>query len=318
MKKTMFITSVIMVVVMAIALTTSSLAWFTANGSNTIRAAQLTIRAEATTSSGIQISKTDIPTDGGYLWRTDCTFDASSDLLPLVPKTNTASASITAEDIGEAISSLDFIGARIGSNGKFTGVGGDDNGTSTVYNDGYYTDDIWVTNIASGAGAASIQIAPTIFFGTRGATADADVAYSDDGDDATLCVAVFAWSGEVDPTTGADPTSSSEAWELLAYKDSQGNTGAAVKVGCEDAKFAPGQIIGNATASKSVSGIITTNNKTTVELPPISGTAGDTYETMGGVAHLRIVAWYDGTTLITKNSNTSIPFYITFTASNVA
>jgi hypothetical protein len=58
MKKTMFITSVIMVVVLAIALTTSSLAWFSAGGAQSVSTTEVQIHAvnAAAVGAGIQIS----------------------------------------------------------------------------------------------------------------------------------------------------------------------------------------------------------------------------------------------------------------------
>lgn len=94
MKKTMFITSVIMVVVLAIALTTSSLAWFNAGGATSVDINQFQITAKASTDvKGLEIS------NKGTIWRTDkisldgisaaATADA---FVPLVPVGDLANA----------------------------------------------------------------------------------------------------------------------------------------------------------------------------------------------------------------------------------
>jgi len=57
MKKTMFITAIIMVIVLAIALTTSSLAWFSAAGASKVSLTSFTINAQSKTSEGLLIAK---------------------------------------------------------------------------------------------------------------------------------------------------------------------------------------------------------------------------------------------------------------------
>ena len=83
MKKTMFITSVIMVVVMAIALTTSSLAWFSASGSQFVTTNSMKVTAKAVGSTGIGISQT--AEDGTWVSELDLDTTGNTNLMPLVP-----------------------------------------------------------------------------------------------------------------------------------------------------------------------------------------------------------------------------------------
>lgn len=89
MKKTMFITSVIMVVVMAIALTTSSLAWFTVDGATTVSTSPVSISAKAKTSTGLYIS------NNTTSWQQDAltlTGSAYNQYVPVVPYGTSSSA----------------------------------------------------------------------------------------------------------------------------------------------------------------------------------------------------------------------------------
>lgn len=83
MKKTMFITSVVMVIVMAVALTTSSLAWFSASGSPTVTTTALKVTAKAETTSGIAISNNGTEWDSNI----DLNTAGNTNLMPLVPYT---------------------------------------------------------------------------------------------------------------------------------------------------------------------------------------------------------------------------------------
>lgn len=89
MKKTMFITSVIMVVVMAIALTTSSLAWFTVDGATTVSTSPVSISAKANTSTGLYISNDATAWQQGALTIASASYDT---YLPLVPYGTSSSA----------------------------------------------------------------------------------------------------------------------------------------------------------------------------------------------------------------------------------
>lgn len=98
----MFITSVVMVIVMAVALTTSSLAWFSASGSPTVTTTALKVTAKAETSSGIAISKDKVNWEDNI----DLNTAGSTNLYPLVPFTKQDAYDGTIVDNDDVLAAL--------------------------------------------------------------------------------------------------------------------------------------------------------------------------------------------------------------------
>jgi hypothetical protein len=78
MKKSMFITTLLMVVLLVVALSTATFAWFSAN--NTVTAQQATMTAATSSAANIQISW------DNETWGSTISFENDTDLQPSVPK----------------------------------------------------------------------------------------------------------------------------------------------------------------------------------------------------------------------------------------
>ena len=311
MKKTMFITSVIMVVVMAIALTTSSLAWFTATGASSVTTTSLKLQAKANASTGVQISAVSATESwgieaslNGYASTSgttkidDNSLTGQSDaqgLMPLLPlmDSSTFLASDSAADLMalavEALgknSTSSFIGNTI-STVTFDG---------TPYETGYFVDEIWITNTASGSGAAEISITPSIAFYETGTT----TAYDAESTDPVLYVAVLGVD-DVDTTT--------EDYEIVQIFNSKGLT--TINLGKTAALFADEATVASSYVSGvAISKLLANSGKTSFNLPVAEDGAA-----FGEARQFKIVAWYDATTLNNNNSGFAVDFVLTFSAS---
>lgn len=323
MKKTMFITSVVMVIVMAIALTTSSLAWFTAGGQDSVTTTAFKVTATSGTSTGIAISKDRsqwasniVLTSTGFAYTGTTQAHGNTGLNPLVPNGNAAAPSyneLLAALAGDSVtvgSTTTFhpammIGAKIDSNLKFT----DD-----LYTDGYYVDEFYIRNEASGLSAESIvlsvsQINFTFDKVVHNTTTDQDEFVDTEytiGNrgtdryalDATLCVAVLAKVGEF-----TDTDSSDDGWEIIGYADSKGNSN--VRVGMVDA-FDEGDTAASSFVEMPIEvttgdNQYTLNKNSSEEIRPAREDSGVTLP--ADIKTIKVVAWYDGANLNNNNSS---------------
>ena len=334
MKKTMFSTSVIMVVVMAIALTTSSLAWFSAAGASNVTTSALTIKAQSTTSSGLQI--TDNPEN---VWGESISLasgNAVDGMMPLVPlsmKSNESGYEIANADLIEALAgitsgtrTIDFIGNKtINDAGtlKFAYAGGADSTTGAVspYTTGWFSKDIYIASLATGEPASEtpssaddinareVYVTPSISFSRRdGNTGDfTDYPTSSEGianltNEPTLMVAILA------DVTDTDNEATWELVQLFSSKiASSTKTTTTVNVGKTEENFASGQSANNSYASFTAS--LANSGKTSTKLAKATGGA-----VRGQYKQFKVVAWYDGSTLNSNNNNVQIQFTLTFTA----
>lgn len=297
MKKTMFITSVIMVVVMAIALTTSSLAWFTATGSATVTTSTLTLTAKANASTGIQITD-DLSND----WAGSISLTDQANLMPILPYVYT-----TDKTMEEALVAEKFIANQVDSNLQFVNT----EGTEASTGDWFVTTDVLITNMAQGASAAAVDITPSIAFKKSGAaydpTATANVR------DPNLCVAVLCNNKSVKAADGTTPTGDDD-WELVKLFNSKGQN--TVKFGKAASAFVQGADATQCyTTIDLTSGTARGTQTATNYIDPITLDATtNEYRTYGEVVRFKIVAWYDGVSLVNSNSGTALQFELTFSA----
>lgn len=356
MKKTMFITSVIMVIVMAIALTTSSLAWFSTGGTDSVTTNTFKVTAQGSTSKGIAISHdksqwdssislsdanstglkpvvpfTGIPAATGWTAEalavdtdSDGVTDAMQAVIDAFIGGNEAAydADTSPETYGTATATVNpypakMIGAKIDTNNKFT---------SDVYRDGFYTDTLYLKNLAGGTSAANIKFNVDIAFGFHkdvddgnGGTVSTYYAYTQPNrgnqyqDDAVLCVAVLARTQEFDTDanindgeTYTDPGT----WEIIGYADSKGRANA--YLGKDTSVFLPGK---DSSLSYSEQSIATWgfNKINTEELRPerVYAESGETLAAT--IKTVKVIAWYDGATLNNNNSSKmDLEFTLTF------
>lgn len=359
MKKTMFITSVIMVVVMAIALTTSSLAWFSATGSNTVTTNSLKLTAQSSASTGIAISY-----DSGSTWNDSITLSPSvtSGLMPLVPFTKVAAYDGDADPIADenarvyAALRAALIGgseaAYVDGTNENYGTAADDtsynafmignkidtnrNYTNDVYRTGFTTDTVWLKNSGTGASAKDIKFTVSCNFNFKknvdvggGVLEERSFEYTSGNrgaaqyqQDAVLCVAVLARTEEFDTTANiyanaaqtagtlgtagayADP----EKWEIIGYFESKGD--ANISLGIQSADFKPGHAA--ASSVYDVAAATLALNKTNNEI--LRAERQYTDRTVAAdVKTVKIVAWYDGSTLNNNNSTQmDLEFALTF------
>lgn len=93
MRKSMFISTVLMVVLLIVALSTATFAWFSAN--NTVIATQTTMTAATSTDANITIGWTTDPSEMG----SSISFDSASALHPTIPKLKPVKAGETGTPI---------------------------------------------------------------------------------------------------------------------------------------------------------------------------------------------------------------------------
>lgn len=230
MKKTMFITSVIMVVVMAIALTTSSLAWFTASSETTVSTNAFTINAQSMTSEGLYIARDTANFSVNPITLADAT--SSNTYWPMVPLVG--STTIDADGLLGALQDDAFIGNKTRNVGTTTYWQGD------AYTTNFFKDQlIYVAN----AGTGDVQIEATVDF-------ESVVGGS-------LYVAVL----------GATYDSSNEfdEWELIALESSTTDaTAVSVLCGKTTAMFAEEEPLADAIGSVAPTAVL--NSETTTVL----------------------------------------------------
>lgn len=296
----MFITSVIMVVVMAIALTTSSLAWFQVGAANQVTTTALTINAKAETSSGIQISSQ----SAAGAWHSSATLNgaaAVNNLMPLLPNADHSSLSSDgpsniATGATKLLAALDndsettasFIANTTDQNGDYDG-----NSTTST---GYFKQQLWITNIAKGSTATAVRITPTCAFTYSGAAyTSSTTGY---GLHPTLYVAVLAEDSNGD-------------YEIVNIFSSKDDT--TVKVGKDADAFAAGESVATSYVTYDIADMVANSGATSDTLAAPVGNAD-----YGVAKSFSVIAWYDGTTLFNSNSGFSIDFALTFTAANVS
>ena len=300
----MFITSVVMVVVMAIALTTSSLAWFTASGAATVSTDSLTLTAKANVSTGIQITDDMSSVE----WASSISFDPMVDLAPILPY-KYDSDSTTLE---EALINNKFIGNTVDENVKFKG----EEGTLATSSDYFVSTDIFVTNMAQGSGAKAVSITPTIAF-TKGGDAYAPNATAN-RKDPNLCVAVLCNNTSYRAANGSYDDSDAD-WELVKVFNSKGQE--TVKFGKTEDAFAEGEVATDCFTNLNInsgSGLVGTQTATNTIDPIAVYTATGEYGNYGEVVQFKVIAWYDGVSLVNSNSGTALQFTLTFTAAAVS
>ncbi len=170
MKKTMFITSVIMVVVLAIALTTSSLAWFSAGGADRVAIQSLTIAtASAEKSSGLEISNGNPNGSENNTWSTSQinlrNLDESGKtaaLNPMCPvnagEDEVLGTALTVDSLYAAVNNMYTVKTYLknGSTSTFQGEVTDSNKTA-AYKDFFFIRNSGETPISS----AGISVTPT-------------------------------------------------------------------------------------------------------------------------------------------------------------
>jgi hypothetical protein len=298
MKKTMFITSVIMVVVMAIALTTSSLAWFTTAGSATVTTNALTVTAKTTAAAGLQISSAAV--NGPFYLNIDLYGSASNvvaDMVPAMPYKVDSDATLLSALVNHNFISNTVAGPDYSEDTAVTANSG--NGTL------YFTKDIWVTTVdTSDDLVVSVDIDWT----------QDDEAYTSSPSDPVVYVAVLADQNEVVKADRSTPDDDFD-WEIMAIFSS--NAAATnVNFGKTAGFFQSTDADTRATVAASY---------TTTALSSFTGVATDAlekcaidteteqYNPYGEVKQFRIVVWYDGIALVNANSDFSVDFELTFT-----
>jgi hypothetical protein len=305
MKKTMFITSVIMVVVMAIALTTSSLAWFTARGAASVTTDTLTLTAKANASSGIQISDV----SAGGPWAGSINFTDKAELMPLLPY-QYSDAETT---LLQALVAEKFITNEVDENLKYVNA----QGSEAVAANYFASSEIYITNMAQGSGAKAVAITPSIVFKKD------DAVYNPGGtnrSDPNLYVAVLCnktSAFEADGSTTEGYSTSAADWEIVNIFNSKALASGKVKFGKEASAF-----VSEADSTKSyteltIADLITTTATNTIDPITTDAESGE-YRNFGEVVQFKVVAWYDGVSLVNANSGTALQFELTFTAAAVA
>ena len=297
MKKAMFITSVIMVVVMAIALTTSSLAWFTANGASTVTTTSLTLKAKVNSSAGLLI----------------CNDGTSFNSTSVAPATASGSIGLTGEpavevvdvrpvapygddtdtEVLEALSKAQFTGKTVSST-----TGTNLWGADAAYSD-HYAGYVYVAN----GGDAARSIAAAINF--------------ESVTGATLYVAVLAAkTQDTDETIcGASDDEYANKWEIVRVASSNGSTtvNSITDLAVSKAEFATGDTVAGAfTGTKGLTGSVNpcTSNTSTVSVG--QRTTGD--DAYSHWQKFLILAWYsaDLTNYNSGATNTHGSFSVTF------
>lgn len=263
MKKTMFISSVIMVVVMAIALTTSSLAWFNvAEGASSVSTNTVTLQAQSNASEGLLISTDHSSWTQSAQSLTAATGSAAS-LNGMYPE------ALYGDSVLEALAELTFTG-------NYVDTADGTNKWGDAYSATYYAGYIYVAN----AGDNAVTLVPTITIDNLPV----------DGEGATLYVAVLgSTAANTAPVLGADTASN---WYIAAVASrSASNTQATPSVlPLNDAAFAEGTSVAAVPTASCATGSATT----------LAGRAdGDT--AVGAYQRFAVIAWF-GADLTNFNS----------------
>lgn len=328
MKKTMFITSVVMVIVMAIALTTSSLAWFSASGASTVETNAFQVTAKSETVEGLAISKNGA--DG--TWDSTVTLTASGiNLMPLVPLTGASHFDENADpqwdfDEDDFVATfvdssthgetggwdVNMIGNKLGNNSIYKG---------TAYDAGYFEDNFFITNTATGSTAKAVNLNCTIAFycPTNDGEGNPLVYNSTNRTanvyalDATLNVAVFYALNRFD-ADGSSADDTDDSWALLAFGTSKG--AATVNLGRTEASFAEGEASGSSVGPWTYTANLANHTRYTTDDALNAIRPARAYNGAPVVAdkmEIKVVAWYDGPSLINNNAaNGNLRFGLTF------
>lgn len=281
MKKTMFITSVIMVVVMAIALTTSSLAWFTAAGATEVTTSSLTLQAKTNSSEGLLL----------------CNDHSSFSTTAILPATASGSMTVTTgtvsnmqpvapygDSVLDALAKTQFTGSYV-SNATGTNLWA----TDSAYTD-HYAGYVYVAN----GGDANENIAVAINF--------------DNVDGATLYVAVLAKKTQDNYDDIA--TSNVSDWEIVRVSSSNGSTtvNSLTSLPISAAAFAQGGAVASAVTSTSFTPCTSNTSTTSVSARESGDVAYSHWQ------QFLIVAWYsaDLTNYNSGATNTYGSFTVTF------
>lgn len=252
MKKTMFITSVIMVVVMAIALTTSSLAWFNvAEGASSVSTNTVTLQAQTNSTEGLLISTDHLSWTTSAQSLTAATGSAGS-LNGMYPE------ALYGDSVLEALAGLTFTG-------NYVDTSDGTNKWGAAYNATYYAGYIYVAN----AGDAAVTLVPTITIDNLPV----------DGESATLYVAVLGSTTANAATVLGDASD----WYIAAVASrSANNTQSTLsQLPLSDAAFAAGDAVAPLTNASCATGSATS----------LAGRAtGDT--AVGAYQRFAVIAWF--------------------------
>lgn len=304
MKKTMFITSVIMVVVLAIALTTSSLAWFTAGGATSVGTQTINLSSVSAESaaSGLEITK-----DTSIGWQTSAVALATpSALRPMCPVTYTSKSAVSSDEFYQAVNAMAErkITARDGVPYFVSPTAAGITGTATPYSDTLYIHNSGVNQIGVNA---SITIALN--------TASASTVGS-----ANLWVAVFDitnWSSQSNTGAVLMALDCSNAQldtpitpNYLTYAPSSSSFGEFANA--DDLGARCDSISGstNGVSPANINSVATIATARTVNLEP--GQEGTAAFEPGATHTIVIYAWYDGTSLIAQNVDTVVTISVSF------
>ena len=317
----MFITSVIMVVVMAIALTTSSLAWFTAAGSSTVTTSALTLSAKATAAEGLLISSS----SSAGAWYGNINLadgNAQANMVPAVPYQYAQNNTLI-----DALVGNNFITNEVDMNGNWdTAIARITGNSDNVL---YFAKEFWITTVDT---TNDLVVAPTIAWTKDVSGTDTPYPGTSpnvimNSSDPVIYVAVLAdknceVAADRDPsgvTSDATSRANSANWEILNIFASTGAT--TVNFGGEASAFTSSSELtsyASATNALTIGGTgcaTTTDNKTSDKLDKVTTnySTGEALAT-GEVKRFKVVTWYDGNALINSNSNFALDFTLTFAA----
>ena len=298
----MFITSVIMVVVLAIALTTSSLAWFTAGGTQTVSTAAVNISTKANSAvAGLEISANNSlwysqNPDGG-LTLTTRTGKVVANLDPAAPVSTDGNAPTGGNSLdasAKAAQGLMLYNAILNSKTNDTvrvnGVSGPElqfEGDSGSAN--YYASDVYLRN--SGAAACTVDIDITLTANT-----------SDQASPAVFWYAIFDLTEENNVVTGATLL----ALDQVGYEAKTNILFALAGTELDSPALVSAVhtlAVGTGSIVEQITGALTLDAATTLM---------DGSVTPSAAHHLALLAWYDGRFLVNENSNTSVSAAIEF------
>lgn len=304
MKKTMFITSVIMVVVLAIALTTSSLAWFSAGGQSSVGTSNITLQATtAPSAAGIQIA----------LNNTDYSSYGNSVTFPNTVTASNLNPAAVIFPTGSTMADLD-----------------NDDLIAALQNTVAFNNDSFSTGFESGRTyqgyfrqleAAVVFQNETLYVGNNGnesATVSCSVSFIDATSGNAYSVGAsgdpLLWVAVIAAIPGDGNTTE---YKLVALQNSAGSEDTR-GIACFNGKLAANadattENPGGATSASSV--II--NKLFTAESFTLA--AGTTHETEGTLivdttksAQIFTYAWFDGASLSNDNAGRSIKIALTF------
>ena len=285
MKKRLLITSIVMMLVVAVALSTATYAWFTSN--NSVSATSITMTASTSESAALAIAWVPTgagdPTFGNYI--TTGAIDSSTTKFgPVAPTTtdaNTAFASMTF-----ASSTIKTLDNRNYFNSTPTAVAPDSNSDVYVWNDGETTasTEIRLKNMSSANATGTITIKAVI-------EDNDDNDQTDNGVD-LIRVAVFKKDGSTYKLVGIMATSNSQK---VAYGTIAAPANAASPTAYETAEVKmhiSGQEMVDTTPT-DVTPVYATAMATGLNLGTLTATTTPATNTMD----LKVIVWMDGQAL---------------------